>query len=61
MKVKDFNSRFETDAARDNALNWLIKLKLIETDSSSGKPKYQFEWSDGKRRRSYTFSLPAEA
>lgn len=59
VKIDAFRALFETDAERRDVLSWLGRSKLIVTSSSSGKPKYQFNWPDGKRRRSYTFSLPA--
>ncbi|ANW00076.1 DUF927 domain-containing protein [Bradyrhizobium icense] len=58
VKVDAFNALFETDTERRDVLNWLGSSKLIVTSSSSSKPKYQFKWPDGERRRSYTFSLP---
>ncbi|MBB4397198.1 DUF927 domain-containing protein [Bradyrhizobium sp. ERR14] len=60
VRVDAFNSLFKTEADRRGILDRLVRSKLIDTSSSSGEPKYQFEWPDGKRRRSYTFSLPAE-
>jgi hypothetical protein len=60
VKVEAFNSLFSTDIERQDVLDWLNKSGLIAT-SSSGKPKYQFKWPDGRRRRSYSFSLPVQA
>lgn len=59
VKVDAFNALFETDTERRDIINWLGSSKLIVTSSSSSKPKYQFKWPDGERRRSYTFFLPA--
>jgi hypothetical protein len=65
IKREAFNAIFPNTSDRALVLDWLLQKRIITTaesrkagPGSSPKPKEQFDWPDGKRRRSYEIRLP---
>jgi hypothetical protein len=65
IKREVFNSLFATTGQKDLVLQWLtdeghIVMAFVEASSSAmlRKPKGQFFWPDGERRRSYEIVFP---
>ncbi len=65
IKREAFNAIFPNTSNRALVLDWLLQKRIITTaesrkagPGSSPKPKEQFDWPDGKRRRSYEIRLP---
>jgi hypothetical protein len=67
IKREVFNALFATTTQKDLVLKWLIENGRITTAVGKGegvasdapKPKKQFIWPDGQRRRSYKIVFPA--
>jgi hypothetical protein len=63
IRVETFNSIFESPDQRRLVLDWLrssnrITLNKPRGNQSKVKPKEQFGWPDGARRRSYEITWP---